>query len=278
MFQKLKIGARLNGLIGMALLVAISLGTLGLLGLGQTQASLKTVYEDRMVPVKDLAMINELLIESRASLRTTLSEAELALPVGTQVTADNKALRAMNADDATKTAEFIGKNIETISALWKGYMATYLTEEEKVLAAKYAESQNKFFTETLQPVRLAMQSNNYLETRKLADKVKDVYPQVDSDLEKLKDLQYDVAKAEYEAGQKRYDNIRLTTFCVLGGSIALLLWLGVVISRSITRPLDQALNVFGNISNGRYDTQITVPGEDEVSKVLVDLQAMQAKL
>jgi methyl-accepting chemotaxis protein len=278
MFQKLNIGMRLYGLIGIALLVAVTLGAFGVLGLSQTQASLKTVYEDRMVPVKDLAAINEILIESRAMLRTTLSDVAITLPAGAQIPADKTSVLAMNAEDTAKTAGFISKNIETIVGLWKGYMATYLTPEEKILAEKYALTQAKFFTEGLQPVQLALQSNNYLETRKLADKVKAIYPEVDSDLEKLKNLQYDVAKAEYEAGQQRYDNTRLISFGLLGGSIVALIWLGLVISRSITRPLDQALRVFSNISDGRYDTQITIPGEDEVSKVLVGLDAMQTKL
>jgi methyl-accepting chemotaxis protein len=278
MFQRLNIGMRLYGLIGIALFVAVSLGVFGVLGLSQTQGSLKTVYEDRMVPVKDLAMINELMIESRAKLRTTLSEAEIALPIGTQVTAENKSLRTMNAEEAAKSAEFIGQSMETIASLWKGYMATYLTAEEKQLATNFSNSREKFFTEGLQPLLLALQTNNYSETSKLADKVKALYPQVDSDLEKLKTLQYGIAKTEYEAGQKRYENTRLLSFSLLGGSVMLLLWLGVVISRSITRPLAQALNVFEHISNGRYDTKITISGEDEVSKVLVGLEAMQTKL
>lgn len=278
MFQKMNIGTRLNSLIGLALLVAITLGSLGLLGLGKTQDSLKTVYEDRMVPVKDLALIKERMIESRAKLRTVLSEAEIVFPAGTRPTSIDMVTRAMNTEDAAKTAEALSQNMEIISEAWKGYMATYLTPEEKLLAANFAVSKEKFFMEGLQPLQLALQNNNYLETQKLADKIKVLYPQADSDIEKLKKLQYDVAKAEYEAGQIRYNDFRLLSFCILGGGMAFLIWLGILISRSIVRPLNQSLDVFENISNGRYDTVITVSGDDEVSKVLVGLQSMQTKL
>ena len=279
MFQKMNIGTRLNSLIGLALIVAIALGALGVIGLSQTQASLKTVYEDRMVPVKDLSAINALMIESRANLRTTLSEVEIVTSSEAQAQSDKTVLLTMKAENAEKTAEFIGKNMETIEGLWKKYMATYLTEEEKVLAANFGKSQEKLFTEGLQPVKLVLQANNYLETRKLADKIRfHLYPQAGSDLEKLMNLQYDVAKDEFEVGQKRFETTRFTTFALLGGSMTILLWLGLVISRSITRPLDQAINAFSNISDGRFDTVISIPGKDEVSKVLGSLKSMQAKL
>ncbi len=272
MFQKMNIGMRLYSLIGIALVVAITLGALGVVGLSQTQASLRTVYEDRVLPVKDLAMINELMIDSRVQMLFTINEAEIVSLTGSQPS------RKMNAEDAKKAADDIGKNIETIQSLWKGYMATYLTPEEKILAAKFVESKEKLITQAFQPLQKALQANDFAETEKLGETIKDLYPEADTDIEKLKGLQFDVAKAEYELGQQRFETIRFASLALLGGSIVLLLWLGVLISRSITRPLDQALLAFSNISNGRYDTAITIPGEDEVSKVLAGLDAMQIKL
>lgn len=272
MFQKLNIGMRLYSLIGIALVVAITLGALGVVGLSQTQASLKTVYEDRVLPVKDLAMINELMIDSRVQMLFTINEAEIVSSTGSQPS------RKMNAEDAKKAADDIGKNIETIQSLWKGYMATYLTPEEKILAAKFVESKEKLITQAFQPLQKALQANDFAETEKLGETIKGLYPEADTDIEKLKGLQFDVAKAEYESGQQRFETIRFASLALLGGSIVLLLWLGVLISRSITRPLGQALQAFSNISNGRYDTAISIPGEDEVSKVLAGLKAMQIKL
>jgi methyl-accepting chemotaxis protein len=254
------------------LLVAIALGALGLVGLSQTQASLRTVYEDRVLPVKDLAMINELMIDSRVQMLSTINEAEILTSAGTQTS------RRMNAEAAKSAADDIGKNIDTIQTLWKGYMATYLTPEEKILAAKFAESKEKLIKQVFQPLQQALQANDFIETEKLAGSIKDIYAEADTDVEKLKSLQFDVAKAEYETGQQRYDSIRLISFSLLGGSLVTLIWLGIVISRSITRPLDQALQAFSNISNGRYDTAIVIPGEDEVSKVLSGLESMQSKL
>lgn len=276
MLQKLNISMRLYGLIGIGLTVAIILGISGLIGIGNNQASLKTVYEDRLLPVRDLSMINELLIDSRSLLLNTLYEAEV---IYDPANADAKTpLRKMDATKAAKASETISKNISTILELWQGYMATYLTPEEKILAANYATTQEQFINQMLRPLQQALQSNNYVATEKLADKIKAFYPQVDTNIEKLKSLQFDVAKSEYELGQQRYENFRLISFSLLGGSMMLLLWLGVVISRSITLPLSQALHIFEQIAAGRYDTPISVPGKDEVSQVLAGLESMQRKL
>jgi methyl-accepting chemotaxis protein len=40
-------------------LVALILAIQGLIGLNATQQSLKTVYEDRLVPLRDLGVINK---------------------------------------------------------------------------------------------------------------------------------------------------------------------------------------------------------------------------
>ncbi|MEQ1635385.1 MAG: methyl-accepting chemotaxis protein [Methylococcales bacterium] len=272
MFQKTPIGTRLNALLGMALFVAVVLGGLGLIGERQSQNSLKTVHDDRMVPLRDLAKINTLMIENRALLRTVISEANIVL------SADKTPAHVMDADNAAKTAAAIGKNIDSIEAIWQAYMATYLTPEEKQLADQFTSSRGKFVTEALKPAILALKSNNYMAARDAADHAKNLYPQAGFDLEKLQKLQFDVVETEYQAGEIRYEQNRLITVGVLAGAIAFLVWLGLLISRSITRPLQQAIGVFGNISAGQYDTPMAITGEDEVSKVLLGLKTMQTKL
>ncbi|MFI3137556.1 MAG: MCP four helix bundle domain-containing protein, partial [Methylococcaceae bacterium] len=272
MFQKMQIGTRLNGLIGLALLASVILGALGVIGLGQSQTSLKSVYEDRMLPVRDLASINEWMIENKALLRTVLSEVKITSTV------DITPQLAMNGDDAKKTAAAISANIASISDLWKSYMATTLTPEEQRLAEQFGISHGKFVNDGLKPAIVALQANDYLATREIANTAKALYTQADLDLETLKNLQFDIANGTYQAGVKRYENSRLIALGVLGGSCVLLLWLGLLITRSITRPLNQAIGVFSNISNGQYATPITVSGEDEVSKVLLGLKTMQTKL
>ena len=138
LFLNMNIGKRLSMMVGLALLVAILLAAMGVMGLSATKESLRTVYEDRMVPLKDLAEIRVLMAENRIQLRTALSEFDSISVSG------NKAIPVLDRNTASKAADVIEKNIETISGSWKDYMATYLTPEEKTLADKFSESRGKF--------------------------------------------------------------------------------------------------------------------------------------
>jgi methyl-accepting chemotaxis protein len=61
-------------------------------------------------------------------------------------------------------------------------------------------------------------------------------------------------------------------------ALALALALSVVITRSLSRPMRQAITAFGNISSGRYEDEILVTGTDEAAQVLRALGLMQDKL
>lgn len=263
MFKKMNIGTRLSGLIGLALTVALILGVLGVFGLSQAQSGFRTVYEDRMKPVRDIAIINENMTFNRLQLLNALSSV---------------SENSMNAKIAANSAKEISQNIETSEQLWQTYMATYLTPEEKVLAAQSEQSRGKYFKEALLPAIQALKANDLKTVTQLVALAETLHKQADEDVEKLITLQFDVAEQEYSAGEARFENIRLMTFGLLAGAVGVLLWLGILITRSITRPLHQAIEVFGRISNGEYASAITVSGEDEVSKVLLSLDKMQSKL
>ncbi len=61
-------------------------------------------------------------------------------------------------------------------------------------------------------------------------------------------------------------------------ALALALGLAVLITRALARPLHHAVSVFQQISAGRYENQIAVPGTDEASQVLRALDTMQGTL
>ena len=124
----LDVGQRLMLLVGIPMMVAVTLASLGIYGIYKSNESIKTVYEDRMVPVEDLGKISNLMLENRTYLRIALSEVEI-------IADGKKTSLVMNSEIAAKSADAIEHNIQVITGLWKAYMATYLTPEEKILAA-----------------------------------------------------------------------------------------------------------------------------------------------
>ena len=114
----MKISSRLLLLVGILASLLVSIGLLGLYGIEMANASLKTVYEDRTVPAVDLGQIDALITSSRMHVAQALAN-----PLPDVIAVSTKAI------DANQTE---------VASLWKGYMATYLTPEEVVLAKQFA--------------------------------------------------------------------------------------------------------------------------------------------
>lgn len=283
MFKNISINTRLNGLVGTALLVSASLGIMAILALGQSQKSLETVYKDRMVPLRDLSKINELMLDDKNQLVNVLSNLQDAIKAKQALDSPEASNapqnRVLSHERASQVAEHVNQNKEKINLLWQKYMGTYLTPEEKVLAEQFIQSRKQFVTEVVDPLSNALLTNKetYAENFDI-QRIDALYEQANKDLDQLKQLQFNVGEIEYTSGNKRYDTIFAITLVTLVGSMALLLWLGVLVARSITRPLKQACDVFDNIANGQYDTPINVVNKDEVGQVLHALNAMQTKL
>jgi methyl-accepting chemotaxis protein len=101
-----------------------------------------------------------------------------------------------------------------------------------------------------------------------------------------------ISQAVAALGQSRFDALmvnladrrqslqafRLFSAATAIVSVLLVIFLTVVITRSLARPLTHAIQVFDSIAAGRYDTPIENEGRDEVSEVLSALSSMQGKL
>jgi methyl-accepting chemotaxis protein len=219
------------------------------------------------VPLRDLALINERIQENKFLVLSAVFE------VGadkTNASQSNEIITKVNSD--------VEINIATITNLWNAYQSTFMTDEEKALAGRFTESRSKFVKEGLQPAVAALTTGRFEDAKKQVAVINDLYKTVDTDLEVLKNFQADVAAKEYQNGVQRFQSQQITAFSLLGVSIAVLIWLGFSVSRSITRPLTKAINAFGNISNGDFSTMIDADGRDEISQVLLSLKAMQTKL
>lgn len=270
--KALTVGQRLMGVIGLSVMTAAMLTGLGLYGLSAAKDSLKTVYEDRTKPLADFGKLASLMVENRAQLRTALSEVSIA------TTAGKKAELVMDPEQATKSADAIEQNIETITGLWKAYMATYLTPEEKILAEKFSASRGKFVKEGLKPAVAALRANNHEQAFKYADIAKNLFSATKSDMDALIQLQVDIADKEYQSAVKRYENTRLISFSALAAAIAFLIWIGFAMTRSIARALggepDQINGAASRIAAGDLSSTFSLAANDS-SSAMAAMSAMQ---
>jgi diguanylate cyclase (GGDEF)-like protein len=266
------IGVRLLALMVLGGAVALLLAATGILGLAAAKESLRSVYEERMVPLQQLAKITQLMLSNRMLVRASLGEVSIGTNAGGHTTL------VMDRAIASRTADAIEENIRSINSLWQTYASSALTPAERTLANRYASSRGSFVTEALLPAVAALRAGHYEETKVLANRAQLLYGKAAPDLQALNQLQFDVAHEAYNAGVRRYENTRLMAISALGLALVAMSWLGLTLTTSIVNPLKQVIAIFKNISSGRYDAAIAVEGRDEISKVMLALQGMQTKL
>ncbi len=275
MFSKLSVGQRLLGIITVAVMVTLVQAGMGLYELSTENNSLKSVYENNLVPTSDLGKISILMLENRTILNAALNQANVVK------TADKKVEFSFNTEHASKAAASIESNIETIGKLWSGYRATYLAPNEKVQGDKFFESRSKLVALALKPAVVALRANNYEEAKKLTEKTNELYLAASNDLVALIQIQLDLASDVYKSGVTNYENIRLLTFGGLIGAVVMLIMLGIAVSRSITKALgaepDEMNKTASRIAAGDLNFSISLAANDR-SSAMAAMVTMQDKI
>jgi methyl-accepting chemotaxis protein len=258
MFKNVTVKLRLIIVLGLLCFVSIVIAAAGLLSLSATNQSIKTIYEDRLLATGHLHEILSLNQQNQLALARSVYAAPATL-----------------ADEVQRVTQ----RIETIDTLWKEYTATYLTADEKLLTAKFADARSKFVEGGLKPALLAMRAG---DTEALTTVVQGplgrLAPPVTDAVKELVRLQLSVGKAEYGQSQQRYDSSRALslTLAILGLVVGIAV--GAWIIRSITGSLDEALKIAEGVAQGDLTREVHTDSNDEVGRLVQALKQMQASL
>ena len=225
--KKLKLGTRLYTLIATLLLFAILLGIVSLVGIRKTNQGLETVYNDRVVPLKQLKTIADAYAVSI-------------------IDAANKANAGIvTAEDTLKS---VASANEQITKNWTDYMATTLTSEEVRLAQ---EAKQLFGAADAAAAKfqqgLAGKSGSVKGT--LDDFDGPLYSSIDpisAKITELIDLQLRVAESEYHAAHDRYSILLWLAIGLLVASTTVGGGMGWWMVRSITKPIKAVADLMSN--------------------------------
>ena len=257
--KNLKISTRLIILISLLSLMLIGIGTLGLVGIGQSNAALKTVYEDRTVAVGQIADINRLNLLSRLAIANSLLD-----PTPEEIAKDTATVDA---------------NIAAIGKVWDAYMATAMTSDEAKIAKQLAEDRTRFVQEGLRPAVAALRANDTATAhRVMLEKIRPLYRPVGAGIDALIKLQLDVAQEEYNAAVARYATLRVWAILAIVTGVLFAIGFGLLMIRGISRSLKEALDVAHAVAQGDLSHPINLDNQDEVGQVLRALSVMQTSL
>ena len=257
--NNLKISTRLMMLIGVLSALLVAIGSLCLFGMDKSDAALKTVYEDRTVPMGQLGGIQ--LLEQRNQLAIANS------------------LNDPTPDAITRNLAEVEANLSAMGRLWDAYIATYLATEEAELAKRYAEDQKKLVAEGLRPAMAALRGNHLEEARRLAlEAIPPLGTATTKGMADLLQLQLDVAKSEYETEVSRYHTILVESIAAILVGLSFAVLFGFFLIRGISRSLGHAVGFSNAVAQGDLSQIIRAEGNDEVAHVLQALASMQGSL
>jgi methyl-accepting chemotaxis protein-1 (serine sensor receptor) len=258
----MKISSRLLLLVGILASLLVLIGLLGLYGIEMANASLKTVYEDRTVPAVDLGQIDALITSSRMHVAQALAN-----PLPDVIAVSTKAI------DANQTE---------VASLWKGYMATYLTPEEAVLAKQFALDLQTFERIGLRFAVEALRANDITEAQSaMVEKMTPAAIPVKKGIDALKQLQVNVAKFEFDDATRRYSTIRGAAVMAIVAGLAFAAIFGWTTTQTITGQLGGEPFVANRVAQWVGGGDLTHPialkaGDSE--SLMARLKQMQEKL
>ncbi len=217
--RNLSFSSRLFVLTATLLAASVVVGVIGIVGLGRTNAGLETVYNDRVIPLRQLKQIADAYAVS-------------------VIDAANKANAGLMSAEETRAAVTAAQGV--IASNWKAYMATTLTTEEAQLAQ---QAEGLFRAADASVAQLLTRLDG--RTGSLAGTFGDfdgpLYATIDpisNKIGELVELQLRVAQIEYEAAQARYASVR--AFAI--GAVVLILLLGGAFGWLLSRDVSATLH------------------------------------
>ncbi|HEY4317286.1 MAG TPA: methyl-accepting chemotaxis protein, partial [Herbaspirillum sp.] len=258
MLKNISIKARLIFVITLMCLELAVCAVVGLVNLATTNASVKTLYEDRVIAMGQLDEVVRLVNANQ-------------LTVASALTADPSRHGAMMDE--------IENRVKKIGDTWNAYMATYLTPDEKTLAEKFAASRTEFVAKGLRPSIAAIRAQDIKAGIEILNgPMLQLYKPMQDNINNLIQLQLDVSKQEYQASQSRYR--LLLQACLAGVALAILFSavVGVWLVRAITRPLNRAVEIAQAVASGDLTQHIVPESNDETGKLTAALKGMNDNL
>ncbi len=251
MLNNMKISTRLTFLLVLLLAVVVAVGGASLYASGKSNGAMKSVYDDRVIPIMQLNAIYRANLSNRLAISNAIAQPEKM------------------AEDIQKIAE----NKALIDKQWGDFTAIILhealvDEEDKRLAAKFTEVRTRFVEQGIKPAVAAMRANNVAEIRRIqVEQITPLNAPLNEALDALIEMQMRDAKSAKEQSDALYHTMRIFSIALaligaaLGGS------LGFSIIRSINRSVNELRGVMVQMSSdGNLNARATVYGQEEIGQ------------
>ena len=255
----MKVAGRMTLLIGMMVLVAVIIGLIGLRGLQSSNEQVSAMYREGSQATAYLDTI------ARAQHASQLQIAD--------------ALISGTTENALAVVSAIEKNNALIELTWKTYLAIGHDENEKKVQNAFEAKNAKYQNEAINPALAALKGNDIAALRKIySDVLKPQFLDLSGNIDEQIATQDVNSKLALQEAGSDYQMVRLESLLAILIGAGVSIYFGLRLSRSIVRPIQQAVSASKQIAVGALNNHIKPKGRDETAELMAALFAMQRSL
>jgi len=257
--KNLKIGTRLGAGFSALLVLLVIIAAIGYVSVVRVHHGLETVYEDRTVPLAAISTVDRLLIRNRLLVMDMM-------------------LNSTPANIEKRDTEFRA-NLDKLQKAWDVEAKSDLTDDEKKLVEEFEAQRPTYMKEGLLAARERILARDVKGAEAVYfDKISPLYPKVAEPVQKLVQIQVDVARSEYEAANRLRTTVTILMLSISAAALALGVALAWFITRSVTRPIAEAMGAAQQLSKGDLCIPSGERSEDETGKLLAAIDGTVGQL
>ena len=257
MFKSMKIGFRIALGLGMVIVLMTAMGLFAMNRLGALDKTVNSMVIDRWPKTVECNEIIQVINEMARAMHNAL----LLTDTGEVKKELQKVTEARN--EVTKRIEELAKTIKSE----EGKAGLKSIEDSR---SRYAQAQN----DLIRMIESGMKEQAITALHSTLHPLQADYFKAVSNLVSYQSKQMEKAAGEAE-GSYRFS--RTMIVIVLGGSLALAIFIIFFVTRSITKPLSEAVAINNKLAEGDLSVTVKVDRSDEVGQLLAAMKNMVDK-
>jgi len=257
-FNNLKIGTKLLASFILVALIAGVIGFIGIKKIHQIDDADTKLYEKVTVPLGDIGEVATVFQRMRVNSRDLITAATLEE-------------KQKFANRIKELREINNKNVAD-------FEKTILTDEGRKLFEEYKVLRAAYGTEVDKIIALALQGKNTEAQAHLQGPAGKASRELQNQIEKLVEAKLKQGKLISNENTKIAEAAsKLMTGLAIGGAL-LAIGLGLFITRTITRPINEAVSVANALAKGDLTISVESNSKDETGLMMLAISQMVEKL
>lgn len=229
------------------------IGFLGYLSLNQMNEDMKTMYEDRLLPVIQLSTLNKAISENTVLLMNAASMTQ----------------------DYDKLEQAVNENISKINTGLTGYAELPISQEEQDVLSTLTTLSFAYQNSISDSLKL-LKNNDSMGLMLKLNGTTTQKAAIEESITKLVEMQDKRAQELYLHSLEQFTQSRNFTIVLIGAGIVLSIIFGILLTRMIARPINEVKKHLMEMANagGDLTQRLQVKSRDEVGQLSHEFNSM----